>query len=1012
MASCKTIGEGVDTKSANMVVFVDAKSSYTEIIQNIGRVCRKNANTKQLATILLPIRVNVEKYKDCLTGVDRDNVIRSEMSKAGDFNGILNVISALRQEDPYMFELCLNYPNVITDKEIRNNLMKHNLVVAKEVNKVVDDVINNKINDNKIANIVDDNKVIDDKIVDNKVIDNKIVDNKVIDNKIANIVDDNKVIDNKIANIVDYNKDIVISNAKLFIDNELNYDDNTTETINFNNLSNKIKSNIQIITNKIDEKDIIIDNKFLRTKHYVKCENGYKIVNGKFNSFVNKVNRNIKPQFYMSYEIQTLWKFESNINVDKCVFGGYIKAVTTFEDEEKWIKKLDMIKEYINENNKRPSQHDKDKNIKILGYWLGTQNKCYKKNIGIIKNIKIKELWKQFLEEYKKYFDSNVDIWKDRLNMVKKYINENKKLPSTSNKDIIIKKLGRWVSAQNQNYKKQTEIMKNKEIYDIFTQFLKNYEYLFLDNDMTWKNMLEEVKLYINENNKLPSSENKDIIIKKLGRWVSTQNQNYKKQTKIMKNKEIYDIFTQFLKDYEHLFLDNETIWKNTLKEIKLYINENKKLPTITNIDIDIKKLCRWIATQNKNYKKQTDIMKNKEIYDIFTQFLKDYEHLFLDNETIWKNTLKEIKLYINENKKLPTITNIDIDIKKLCRWIATQNKNYKKQTDIMKNKEIYDIFTQFLKDYEHLFLDNETIWKNALKKVKLYINENNKRPSSTDKNIEINFLGQWLCTQSNNYKKQMDIMKRLEIRLLWEEFITEYSHIFNPTTNTEKPKRPSKKKTTITQNEQQIIENNEIINQTHHEKILSKYQEISKKLTIQNSQTTSQMFKENPILWLNYHDARDFSFQGYDNQNEIPINNIITYITKKNNKNLTILDLGCGRNLIKKHFEQYPNLNIIGYDHVSFNDSEQCDISKLPNQNNTVDICIFSQSLMGSNWESYLEEAIRVLRHNGEIIISESVERYDSIKKIINDKNLFIKFDHNVENNRWFYLHVLNDTN
>lgn len=46
ISSCETIGEGVDTKNANMCVFVDAKSSFVKIIQNIGRVVRKQPKSK------------------------------------------------------------------------------------------------------------------------------------------------------------------------------------------------------------------------------------------------------------------------------------------------------------------------------------------------------------------------------------------------------------------------------------------------------------------------------------------------------------------------------------------------------------------------------------------------------------------------------------------------------------------------------------------------------------------------------------------------------------------------------------------------------------------------------------------------------------------------------------------------------------------------------------------------------------------------------------------------------
>ena len=63
ISSCETIGEGVDTKKANMCVFVDPKASYVKIIQNIGRIVRKQyGNYIKNSTILIPCCVNKEKY--------------------------------------------------------------------------------------------------------------------------------------------------------------------------------------------------------------------------------------------------------------------------------------------------------------------------------------------------------------------------------------------------------------------------------------------------------------------------------------------------------------------------------------------------------------------------------------------------------------------------------------------------------------------------------------------------------------------------------------------------------------------------------------------------------------------------------------------------------------------------------------------------------------------------------------------------------------------------------------
>ncbi|NDJ11942.1 MAG: hypothetical protein EBY17_12255, partial [Acidobacteriia bacterium] len=136
ISSCETIGEGIDTKNANMCVFVDPKSSHVKIIQNIGRIVRKQFGVdKPNSTILIPCWVDREKYLDC--GGDRekcDEVIREDMSaEGGNFNGILNVMSALKQEDEDLYDICLHYPDTFSPQEIRSNLEKHGFRIGEVV---------------------------------------------------------------------------------------------------------------------------------------------------------------------------------------------------------------------------------------------------------------------------------------------------------------------------------------------------------------------------------------------------------------------------------------------------------------------------------------------------------------------------------------------------------------------------------------------------------------------------------------------------------------------------------------------------------------------------------------------------------------------------------------------------------------------------------------------------------------------------------------------------------------
>ena len=74
---------------------------------------------------------------------------------------------------------------------------------------------------------------------------------------------------------------------------------------------------------------------------------------------------------------------------------------------------------------------------------------------------------------------------------------------------------------------------------------MKNYEEI-------WLKRLEEVKEYIDEYKKTPSTKDKDNKLKSLGKWFSYQKGNYKTKTKIMSNTEIYKLWTEFINDEKY----------------------------------------------------------------------------------------------------------------------------------------------------------------------------------------------------------------------------------------------------------------------------------------------------------------------------------------------------------------------------------------------------------------------------------------------------------------------------
>ena len=499
----------------------------------------------------------------------------------------------------------------------------------------------------------------------------------------------------------------------------------------------------------------------------------------------SRIRRSFESKNIGSYiQIETIDDSSENEDIEFKYNMVYNSMGILINGEEIWMNKLERVKSYIDTNNKIPSRRDKDIKIKSLNTWITNQKTNYRNRIGVLSNDVIYTIWTEFINDdrYKSYFFSNEENWNNTLNKVIQYINLNNKRPSQTDKDIYIRSLGGFICTQQKNYKNKKCIMLNEEIYKLWTEFIydDNYKSYFLSDEENWNNTLKDIKQYIDTTNKLPSTHDKNKQIKILGSWISNQKNNYRDKKNIMSNGEIYNKWTDFINDDKYIlyFISNEEKWKEKFNEVKQYIDTNNKIPSSIDKDNQIQLLGRWISTQKQNYKTKKDVMSHDEIYTLYTEFINDdkYKLYFLSNEELWKLNLDEVKIYIDINKKRPSESNKDTRIKYIGRWINTQQSNYKNKKEIMTNEEIYKLWTEFIDDdrYKSYFFSNEENWNNTLNKVIQYINLNNKRPSQTDKDTYIRSLGYWTSDQIHNYNNKKCIMSNEEIYKLWTEFIND----------------------------------------------------------------------------------------------------------------------------------------------------------------------------------------------------------------------------------------------
>jgi len=211
----------------------------------------------------------------------------------------------------------------------------------------------------------------------------------------------------------------------------------------------------------------------------------YIDLNSKRPSSIDK-NKNIKFLGQWSFNQQTNYKKKQQIMNNEEIYQKWNQFINNekykmyfLSNYENWKNKFDELLNYIDLNSKRPSQIDKNNDIKALGGWVSNNQKNYKKKRDIMKNEEIYQKWNQLInnKKYKMYFLSDYEIWQNKFDELLNYINLNSKRPSSTDKNNDIKSLGKWISSNQNNYKKKQYNMKNEEIYNQWHQMINSEQY-------------------------------------------------------------------------------------------------------------------------------------------------------------------------------------------------------------------------------------------------------------------------------------------------------------------------------------------------------------------------------------------------------------------------------------------------------------------------------------------------------------------------------------------------------
>ncbi|XP_070799205.1 ribosomal RNA-processing protein 8 [Pituophis catenifer annectens] len=156
-----------------------------------------------------------------------------------------------------------------------------------------------------------------------------------------------------------------------------------------------------------------------------------------------------------------------------------------------------------------------------------------------------------------------------------------------------------------------------------------------------------------------------------------------------------------------------------------------------------------------------------------------------------------------------------------------------------------------------------------------------------------------------------------------------------------------------------------------------ARFRYINQLLYTCSSREAAQLFQEDPEALAVYH--RGFALQAA-RWPERPVERFVHYLQHRP-ASLVVADFGCGDCTLARSL---PN-RVHCFDLAALDPRVTvCDMAQVPLEDASVDVAVFCLALMGTNLREILQEAHRVLRAGGTLLVAEVASRFADLRAFL----------------------------
>lgn len=456
--------------------------------------------------------------------------------------------------------------------------------------------------------------------------------------------------------------------------------------------------------------------------------------------------------------------------------------------QEIWDYKLNVLLDFIKNNNRVPNKTEKHKNINIGNWFRENRRKINSTEDEYYKQMSKNEILKNNLNKYleNKKTNKKINTFEESFEIFKDYVEKNNLIPTQKYNT------GRWFQDCKQKINsKEDKLYKilsfNKIVKDNLDKYLEKKELNREKKKMTGDEIINLLIEFVEKHNRVPKYSEKYNNIN-MGVCLRTQ------KSKI-----------NSIKDKTYIKLSKNKIIKENLDEylkIKNSKTDNKKLSFDDNLNL----LIEFIEKYNRTPKKK-DKYKNANIFGWFwdqkvkVKYVNDEIYTKLSkNKIIKENLNKYIKTkelnkikynyeekiealleYVKEEKKVPqkksTHENINIGIFLINLKTKLKSKDDEIYKKLSKNNILKENLDEYLDTKKKKESKNiEKLSKNEKINLLIEFVEKNKRlPKRTEEYKNINICGFLNTCKSKINSTNDDLYKKLSKNQILKKCVDKY---------------------------------------------------------------------------------------------------------------------------------------------------------------------------------------------------------------------------------------------